>query len=167
MSKPTQQVVIKKLKEKKKKCKVFTDRRSKDLRFGANKEKVILPIINQFFNFKLELQKDRYSVFDFKDDVNKIVVELKSRRLTKRKYPTTMISYNKVLKGFDYISKGYKVFIVFCFTNKLCYYQLSEDTFKKRWVSFNQTTRCDRGYSEVSDMCYVPVDELTNIQKVG
>lgn len=151
------------LKEKKKKSKSPTGKKRTDLKFGCDREKVILPILNKHFSYELKSSDDKYSTFDFKDDINKVVVELKSRRLTKRKFPTTMMPYNKVLKGFDYIDKGYKVYFAFYFTNRLCYYELTRAGFNMRWVRYKQTTRRDRGYAEVSDMSYIPIDKLTNI----
>ena len=70
-----------------------------------------------------------------------------------------MIGYNKVVAGLKEIEKGYEVFFVFSFTDRLCYYQLKD--VKKEWIK--QGGRFDRGKPEVNDYYYIPVDELVDI----
>lgn len=141
-----------------------TDIKQFDLKFGLNKEREVLPIFNTFFNCNATIATDKYSILDYYDDNKKICGELKSRRVNKHKYPTTMIGYNKVLKGREMMLKGYDVYFLWCFTNKLCYYKLDND-FKEEWVIRDDISRTDRGRDERSDVAYIPTTELKNIYK--
>ena len=52
-------------------------------------------------------ETDKNSLFDFKNDG--IYIDVKRRRVTKRKYPDTMVGENKVVEGFKLQTNGYRV----------------------------------------------------------
>ena len=90
-----------------------------EIAFGKSKENELFEEIKDFFkDDKLEKTKDRYNHFDFISDKN--VIELKSRRNTKNKYPTTIIGLDKVEKGIEYIQEGKDVYFIFNFTDEIC-----------------------------------------------
>jgi len=136
-----------------------------DLIFGFKKEKDVLPYFNKKFGCSAVLQKDKWATFDYYDKDNKVYGELKSRRVRKKQYDTIMIGYNKIRKGLKLIEEGYKVYLLWCFTDKLCYYELTAE-FNKEWVSFNHLGRYDRGRNERQDLAFIPVDKLKNIVRL-
>lgn len=137
----------------------------KDLNFGYKKEKEVCPILNKFFGYNLCLQNDKWAVFDFIDNDNKVYAELKSRRVKKCQYPDIMIGYNKILKGLKQIKKGWKVYLCWCFMDKLCYYELTE-YFDTSLVKFNHKCRWDRGRSEYDDIAFIPISSLKDVCNV-
>lgn len=137
---------------------------NKDLIFGIGKEKEKHNKLKDYFNLtKLKRSKNKFSIMDYNDEDNKVYIELKSRRNTKCKYPTTMIGYNKVRRGLELIKDGYNVFFIFSFTNKLCFYELTE-SYNKEWIIKNHTGRKDRGRREISDYFFIPITELIDIE---
>ena len=137
-----------------------------DLKFGFKKEKDVLPHFNKFFSCDAIIQEDKWATFDYYDEKNKIYGELKSRRVKKQQYDSIMIGYNKIRKGLKLVNKGYRVILMWCFTNKLCYFELTKDNFNKNWVSYNHLGRYDRGRNEKQDLAFIPVDKLSNIINV-
>jgi uncharacterized protein (DUF3820 family) len=134
-----------------------------DLIYGDIKEKDLLPVLEDYFKVKLT-KLGEYNEFDFVNKEKKILVELKSRRITKDQYPSTMIGYNKIEKGFDKIEEGYSIYFVFCFLDVLSYYELELVTYNHKWVSIGGRT--DRGKVERKDYCYIPTSGLRDIGKI-
>lgn len=140
--------------------------KTSDLKFGFDKEKEVLQYFNDFFNCNAILQ-GKWDTFDFYDENNKIYGELKSRRVKKHQYDTIMIGYNKIKKGLELVKNGYRVILMWCFTNKLCYFELTENNFDENWVSYNHLGRYDRGENEFQDLAFIPVKNLKNIIRLS
>jgi hypothetical protein len=70
-----------------------------DLTFGLSKENSVMDKLKTVFGEGLKNTKDiygnRYCVYDFETD-DGISFELKSRRVTKHRYPTTLLPVHKV-----------------------------------------------------------------------
>lgn len=139
----------------------------KDCKLGDEGEKAIKPMLEEFFNTNFK-KTSRYHTFDFISENRKIYIELKTRRCCKNQYPSTMIPYHKIIKGFDIIKKAEenkkkkKIYIVFKFTDKTCYFRLKKDTFnKEKWV--RKGGRFDRGRPEVKEYAYIPVELLIDM----
>ena len=66
-----------------------------DRAMGRTNEEICLPILETHLNTTLKKNKWN-AVFDFKNDTEDIWVELKSRRVNHNKYPTTIITKNKL-----------------------------------------------------------------------
>ena len=62
-----------------------------------------------------------------KDENEKKIVEVKGRRIASTQYKDTIITTSKITNGFQAIDQGYKVFLVFVFTDKAMYHELKED----------------------------------------
>lgn len=136
-----------------------------DLEFGFRKEKEVLPILNKFFNVNFK-QNGKFAVFDFIDEKNKVIGELKSRRCNKHEYRKRggiMIGSNKVEEGLRKIKEGYRVIFTWLFLNKYCYYELTEDFKEKMILKKGVMARNDRGYEEYSNIAYIPTKALKNI----
>ena len=140
------------------KKKQYTECLKKDLEWGEKKELEVKKQLETYWRCEL-IKTHKTHPLDFVSLYKRSWFELKGRKNSKEKYPTTMIGYNKVVAGLKEIEKGYEVFFVFSFTDKLCYYQLKE--VKEEWIK--QGGRFDRGRPEVNDYYYIPVSELTDI----
>jgi hypothetical protein len=131
-----------------------------DLIFGDNIEKQCIIKFNEYF--KCSLQKiSKCSIIDFIDEDNKIVIELKGRRVKKHQYIDTMIGTNKLIESDKYIKLGYTVYFAFSFTDKLCYYQYN-GTINKSWC--RNGGRCDRGRDEYNQYYNIPCKLLKDIK---
>ena len=122
--------------------------------YGRKIEDKVLPIANELFgcNFKRN-ENDIYDILDFKDDKKKVVVEVKGRKIPSTQYTDTIITASKITEGYHYIERGYKVFFIFVFTDKMFRYELLEDTsFDCRYTG----TNCIKHYM-------IPVANLTEI----
>lgn len=105
-----------------------------DLRFGLKQEDAILtrlkdnfcPMYGEvdFLNTK-DLYKDPYYIYDFEGITNKTSIEMKSRRVKKRQYPTTIIPVSKV-RNTDTTQ-----LFVFNFIDAVCYIEYSKEVFDK------------------------------------
>ena len=68
----------------------------KDVLWGKKKEAIVFPLLQSKFP-DVSQTEDQFDCFDFRDDVNKIDFELKSRNNNYSSYPTTMIGQNKII----------------------------------------------------------------------
>ena len=100
--------------------------------------------------------KDEFDLIDVK---SKVVVEVKSRTNKKMTYPTTIVGYNKILKGLDYIDKGYIVLFVFEFIDGIFYYPLETN----HNLEIRLGGRTDRGRREIKDYAYIPINKLIEL----
>ena len=123
---------------------------------GRQIEDKTLPLINKYYKCNFERnENDIFDILDFKDEVEKKIVEIKGRRIPSTQYAETIITASKVTAGFQQIDKGYKVYFVFVFTDKIFEYQLKEDSsFKCKFTG----TNCIKHY-------LIPIDELTEIKE--
>lgn len=138
--------------------------RRNDIEFGKQSERETLPKLNISLCCNMSPRKDKYSIFDFIDTEKKVIAELKSRTVSRMRYPTTMVGANKIKKGFEWIEKGYTVYICWRFTDCVCYFNLTRESFNDNWIKKNVVSRWDRGKNEVSDIAYIPVECLTPIK---
>ena len=100
-----------------------------DYKFGDIQEEIILPIIQSFFGTNINRSLDQYSKFDFFDD--DCYYELKSRTNNVSKYPTTMITADK-------INDDKKTIFIFNFTDGIFYIEYNKeqfDTYEQRLFS--------------------------------
>ena len=135
-----------------------------DLLFGLSNENKMLTILRKHFDSKsIKKTIDKYNPYDYIDKKNKIMIELKSRRIRKLQYPDTMIGLNKIMEGFKHIDNGYKVFLCWSYTDGIGCYELSKDTYNKDWERMGG--RCDRGKDERNMCCFIPTDLMNEINK--
>ena len=91
----------------------MNDKKMTDLSFGKDNEIRVKQRLGRLFG-PLE-DTGAMDEFDFKND--RFYIELKTRRVTKNKYPSTMVGENKVVKGFELQMAGFRVFFVFDFVD--------------------------------------------------
>tara|TARA_R110000824_G_scaffold18039_6_gene72255 strand:+ start:1081 stop:1500 length:420 start_codon:yes stop_codon:yes gene_type:complete len=118
---------------------------------GQKIEDEALPKLNKYF--KTDLQRDEnniWDILDFKDEKEKVIVEVKGRLIPSTQYEDTIITASKVMAGHQAIDDGYKVFFLFVFTDKSMIIELKqEQAFKVRFTG----TNCIRHYC-------IPITEL-------
>ena len=103
-------------------------------------------------------ETDPFAEFDLKND--HVYIEVKRRRNTKLKYPTTMVGENKVVKGFKLQAQGKRVFFAFDFVDVLCLWELNRDEYEVRHGG-----RYDRGNPEIKSYCYVHTNYLMDVKE--
>jgi len=129
-----------------------------DLQFGEEgEERVFAQLCRLFGPLKHLSKEDQFSEFDFKND--KFYVELKRRRNTKERYPTTMVGENKVLSGLKLQQHGFRVFFAFDFVDKLCLWELNRDEYEVMHGG-----RMDRGQPEIKSYCYIHINYLMDVK---
>ena len=128
-----------------------------DLSFGLEKESGCLPKLESIFG-KLEHTKGLFSLWDYEN--TNVIIEIKSRRVSKNHYPTTIISQKKI----DAMLKDPREsYAIFNFTDGLWGYPIDEESLQYCCVA--DGGRSDRGSFELNSYCYIPTDKLVNIEK--
>ena len=118
---------------------------------GRKIEDEALPKLNNYFktNFKRN-ENNIFDILDFKDDEQKIILEVKGRFNRSDAYEDTIITASKVMAGQQAIDQGYRVFFLFVFLNCSKIMELKEDSsFKVKFTG----TNCIKHYM-------IPVAEL-------
>ncbi len=110
--------------------------------YGISQELIMLEKLKKKFP-NIRMTNDRYDNFDFVDEENKILIELKSRRIkSDNKYPSTILGSNKIQNGRLKKEEGYKVYYFFNYLDAIKYYRLknkdifSEAYFNDKYHSF-------------------------------
>ena len=98
--------------------------KKEDIEMGNKNESETIDIIDKTLETTLIKDEDKFSIFDWHNKDKTIFVELKSRRLYKDKYPTTMIGTNKI-KFCNDTTKSYYFF--FKFFDGLYYIKYDKD----------------------------------------
>lgn len=132
----------------------------KDGKLGLKSEISVHKKLEEHYNIKLEFT-DNHNVFDYFNEDNKILIELKTRRNKKYTYPTTIIGNNKIIESLKKSKEGYDIYFYFAFTDKLCFIKYDETIFKSFKIA--KGGRNDRGIEEYNQYIYIPINELTNI----
>tara|TARA_B100000470_G_C19594264_1_gene303632 strand:- start:139 stop:561 length:423 start_codon:yes stop_codon:yes gene_type:complete len=93
-----------------------------DLQFGLDSEKKTKPLIEQFLNTNLNIYDNRFSTFDFYNDL--YLIELKTRRCKHNTYADLMMNINKYNTGINEIKNNKKhIYYFFKFEDGLYYYK--------------------------------------------
>tara|TARA_S200002703_G_scaffold112710_1_gene98229 strand:- start:9447 stop:9755 length:309 start_codon:yes stop_codon:yes gene_type:complete len=87
------------------------------------------------------------------DGKKELIIEIKSLLHTKRKYPNSMIGYNKVREAMSMVKRGINVFLIFNFSDRVCYYHVNKGI-KISWV---------KKFKD-KDYLYIPIDYLNDIE---
>ena len=119
---------------------------------GKENEKKVLEIIKEFWKDREIIHEtDKWCKYDF--SCKNYTYELKTRTNTYSRYPTTMITCNKLEKG---------RILLFSYTDGLYFIEYDEEQFKDfETASFSR-------YGQVWDEklhIYIPIDKLTLILK--
>jgi hypothetical protein len=121
-------------------------------KYGIQQQKIVLPIIQKYFNRDIIEHLEQYSKYDYSDEMYNY--ELKSRTNNLNKYPTTMITLNK-------IDKTKPLILLFKFTDKLTYIEYDETLFNTFEVK--QFSRAKQEWDEKNHI-YIPIQYLKVIE---
>ena len=120
--------------------------------FGVEQEKIILPILKKQFGDDLELSKDRYAKYDAYND--QYCVEIKSRTCEYNKYPTTLLTCNKI-----HVTDRQMIF-VFNFTDGIYYIKYNDEGFKKYFKKAYSRSKLSFDYKLYY---FIPIEELIKL----
>ena len=93
-----------------------------DYKFGTEQEDLILPRLKDFFKRDIKKSEDKFAKSDYYDE--EYYYEMKSRKNTYNKYPTTMITEDK-------IRSDKKLILLFNFLDGVYYIQYDKEKFSK------------------------------------
>jgi hypothetical protein len=100
---------------------------------GKVNEDFYKPIIEKDIKEQLK-NNNTYNLFDFENFNFKI--ELKTREVTLDKYKTTIVGYDKIEKGLEYINEGLRVIFYFGFKESGLYkFELNDENYKELKLS--------------------------------
>ena len=85
---------------------------------GNKIEDELKPHLEEFLGEELFRSDDIYDIMDFKSKDNKLVVEIKGRRVSSTQYETTLLTCGKVIEAEKLmdIEEDTKVYVFFVFT---------------------------------------------------
>ena len=130
-----------------------------DIDYGLKNEKICINKIEKYFNQQL-VKLDYYNDFDFTNNDNSILIELKSRRCKISDYNDSMISISKLNKTKKIIkTKGNKrieIYFFFYFTNNDLYFWKYDEK-----INLRNDNCIYRG--ETKKNAYIPIVLLTKI----
>lgn len=123
--------------------------------FGAAQEEELKPLFETYFNTELE-HTEKWDPFDF---VGKnIKIELKSRRNTYSKYPTTIVGMYKINKIRECDGEH---FFVFNFTDGIYYWKYNWDQqIKFKVINIKRRDR----YGKSSKYLSIPIEKLHKLE---
>jgi len=127
----------------------------KSYQFGKKQEVIVLPIIREFFDDPtIRPTEGRYCKYDFESE--NVNFELKSRTNEFNKYPTTMITCNKLS-----VVDSKRLILLFSFTDGLYFCESNLPLF----ASFErkQFSRAGLDWDE-KEHIYIPIEHLTLIR---
>lgn len=129
---------------------------NRDYKYGTKKEKETLPIIEKVLNIKLFPAPSKFSTFDFFTQDGKTFIELKSRKQSHDRFPTTIIGKNKI----ETIRDDYTYYFFYNYTDGTYYIKYDKELFK----SFNDRVICRRDRNVSSVCTEIPVKLLTKVE---
>lgn len=126
---------------------------NKDYDYGVSSECCLLSTIQSLWGADVERSTDKFATIDFSSPTHNI--ELKTRRNTYSKYPTTMIGKNKI----DYLlSSDKKAIVLFKFLDGLYYLEITRDNIND--FGLGEGGRSDRGTTERATYYFIPTSML-------
>ena len=94
---------------------------------GQKIEDDTLPILNKFFKADFKRNNDIFDILDFHDNDKKIICEVKGRRNKHNQYRDTIVTCKKITEGLMKIEQGYKVYLIFAFTDRTMGIEIKPD----------------------------------------
>ena len=125
-----------------------------DYKIGLINEIKFQSFLEFTFDDDIKKYEDKYAEIDFR--YYDKLIELKSRTIPMKQYPTTMVGYNKILKAKRKEKKGYEIYFYFLFTDGLYKWKYVDDEI----LCVMKGGRVDRGCYEIKDYAYIPIKYL-------
>ena len=130
-----------------------------DAEIGYQSEINHYELLKEFFKDKdLKMSTNTYSLFDYFSE--KTLIELKTRKICKDYYKTTIIGINKITYAKKH-HKTFNIYFVFKFSDGLYYIKYDMEIFDKFQSEYK--ARQDRGKYENKKYCLIPVGNLIKI----
>jgi hypothetical protein len=124
-----------------------------DYKFGKENEPIVLPIITEYFSRDIKQSTNKYSNFDFYDNIYKY--ELKSFRCNLNKFENVFIDDTKLEKN---------TIILFKYDDALTYIKYNEEDFKNYKKDYFQRKRT--GINDRNKLVIIiPIKDLTIINQ--
>ena len=122
-----------------------------DYTFGTKQEDLVLPKIKEYFKRDIKKSEDKYAKSDYFDD--DYFYEMKSRTNNYSKYPTTMITQDKIREDKPLI-------LLFNFTDGIYYIKYD----KEKFLTYEQKmfSRANLEWNEKNHL-YIPITDLQPI----
>tara|TARA_R100000654_G_scaffold26188_2_gene49717 strand:- start:238 stop:681 length:444 start_codon:yes stop_codon:yes gene_type:complete len=126
---------------------------------GNKIEDEIKPQLELFLGEELFRSDDIFDIMDFKSKDNKLVVEIKGRRVSSKQYDTTIITCGKIIEAEKLmcIDEETKVYLFFVFTDCVKYIQLPKE--RPNW-------NCKHTGTNHIPHFLIPINELTDFETV-
>ena len=134
--------------------KLFNDIKLIDFNYGETNEeriyKSLCTIIPDLKRTRDNVNYGKYFEFDFYND--NMFIELKTRRINFKQYPTLMFGYNKFVKGEELLSQNpnLKIYYLFSLNNGLYYWEHNSSPYTTKISG-----RCDRGKAEYHNCIHI------------
>lgn len=122
-----------------------------DYNFGIAQEDLVLPKLKDFFKKEIKKSENRFAKCDFYDE--EYNYEMKSRTNAYNKYPTTMITEDK-------IAGEKKIIFLFNFTDGLYYIEYDKEKFSN--YERKKFSRANLSWNEKSHL-YIPIQDLIKV----
>ena len=129
-----------------------------DIDYGLQNEKICINKIEKYFDQKL-FKLDYYNDYDFTNNDNSILIELKSRRCKKTNYNDTTIPVSKINKSKKIIKnkvKKIEIYFFFYFSNNDLYFWKYDEKINLRIDDCNYR-------NEIKKNAYINISLLTKI----
>jgi len=123
--------------------------------YGKTQESRVYPVIKAFFGKEIIQNTDRWAKYDYKD--NDTNYELKSRTNNYSKYPSTLITMNKLCD----CDRDKELILLFNFTDGLYFIKFDTEQFKL--YQKEMFSRANIAEDEKIHV-YIPISHLTLIQ---
>ena len=136
-------------------------KKSKDLKMGMRNEIVVHPMIEEYFEMKVQNTKEtqgKYCAYDYESIDLSTRYELKSRRVHSKAYDEVFISTRKIKKGYKY---GCRLVLLFLFNDGLYTIDYNREVFSKFRVQ--EISNMRDGRYEEDEVIYIPNTLLTKI----
>ena len=142
--------------------------KTEDIKFGLASEQSSRRRIGRHLGVKLKRTKAPMCTYDFVNSAEKVLVELKTRRVGADQYKTYMIGYNKVDKALKLAKEqGARTYICWRFMtsteDRIRVFEVTDESFDASWVKKKVLARWDRGRREVSDLAYIPASSTVEV----
>ena len=126
---------------------------------GTKIEDEIKPHLEEFLGKELFRGDDIYDIMDFKSEDEKLVVEIKGRRVSSTDFKTTIITCGKIIEAEKLmcVNEEVKVYIFFVYTDCVKYIQLPKE--RPDWD-------CKHTGTNHIPHFLIPVNELMDFESV-
>jgi len=132
---------------------VFSDK------IGKQQEILYFEHVKNYFKIDdLIMSNERFNKFDYIS--SEYLIELKTRFNYYNTFPTTIIPLFKINYG---LSLNKKMIFLFNFKDGLYYINYDKNIFDTFEIKKNYCSRKDRGFNEINDYVFIPIENLIKI----